>query len=359
MFFNLDETSIARAPEGPRGLVVSRRHWKFLPAGPAAPAKKADTRSNVTYVALVCSRDDIQPALPQFVIGNEHQLTYKLLAAVAEQKPKNCFLWRQKSAWNNKDAMLKIPNELHASLKPWANTVHPVLILDVAKCHIHLPVIKKASALNIDLVFIPAKTTFLLQPLDTHGFSAFKSWLRGVYQSLRSDSPDGLVEDLEWIRMLFRAGAEFFAARSWGKAFADTGCCEDVPLSQTLQRYLDGVDLTSVGDDWPTAAELRGLVWPRRTNMDQAYDFLTHRRAPDACRPTSCREDKAGPESLVRGEARQGGDVSRGRLPLPVGPPVSIALSSRSNARACRRYPVRAAVSPATPSPEQSRADEG
>ena len=52
-----------------------------------------------------------------------------------------------------------------------------VLLLDTASAHICPKFLRAASRKGIVVQYIPAKLTWLLQPLDTHVFARFKQFL--------------------------------------------------------------------------------------------------------------------------------------------------------------------------------------
>ena len=191
-------------------------------------------------------------------------------------------------------------------------------------------IMKQAARLGIWLVRIPAKVTSLLQPLDTHGFAAFKTWLRRGFQELWSASPDGQVAGVEWVKLLCRASAEFFAARSWAKSFKHTGACEGENLTKCLQKHVGSFKRPAGPAELLSVEDLE-VVWPKRRRMAHA-----HRTIFDAILQQDRTQEQAGKAPLAAGARPPGpGSVEDSE------PAVSIALSSRSNAHACMRYPVR------------------
>eukprot|EP00435_Cladocopium_sp_Y103_P060388 s616_g22.t1 len=69
VFLNFDESSISQWWLQPKGCVVKRSRWKGGIA-PRAPVPASRRRGAVTFGALVTHRTDLQPLLPQVVIGN-------------------------------------------------------------------------------------------------------------------------------------------------------------------------------------------------------------------------------------------------------------------------------------------------
>ena len=96
-----------------------------------------------------------------------------------------------------------------------------------------------ARRCKIELVYIPAASTRLLQPLDVYAFTAFKHCLRCSYQDLRRTAPDGTPEALPWLWALGEMPRHFFAARKWAKAFAGVGATgEAAQLHSTLAAFM-------------------------------------------------------------------------------------------------------------------------
>jgi hypothetical protein len=65
-----------------------------------------------------------------------------------------------------------------------------------------------------------------LQPLDTHAFFGFKSWLRRQYAELRGKSPNGMVCRLGWLKVM-QSAKEGFSTESHGQKASATqapGC---------------------------------------------------------------------------------------------------------------------------------------
>ena len=52
--------------------------------------------------------------------------------------------------------------------------LQPILLLDTAKMHFSTAVLQACSRTRVWPVLVPASTTWLLQPLDTHAFAAYR-----------------------------------------------------------------------------------------------------------------------------------------------------------------------------------------
>ena len=318
VLINLDETAVSLAPELRSGFIVSRTSHQAR-----CLVKKQLTRTNVTYVATVCDDGDMQKRMPHFVIVDKRKVTQTNVNHLRGNAHANVHIVQNETkAWNNHAVMLRILQALRNSFSDRPD-LQPVLILDVAPCHIHRSVIDKAKMLGLWLVFVPALITCLVQPLDTHGFFAFKSWLRRQYRNLRSASPDGLVKELDWLQVLQSAKTSFFDTRSWVKSFTDTGArlpCRR--LIASLGKHFVPELARHAAAAMPTMQDLT-FFWPRNRRMAFAHSSLF-------------------PTEDVRPVEPQANKRPASRQPVPAPEAASsIALASRSLKRACRQYSSR------------------
>ena len=313
---NLDETSVSMAPDMRTGLVVTQLASSFRSKVP-----QQDTRTHVTYVAVVCDDTSLQQHMLHIVIGSKPKLNNHCFDKMNRLCPQGVHVIRNElKAWNNTYLMVKILGLIKKALSHRPD-IQPLLLLDVAQCHIQSAVMSKAKELGIWLVFIPAQVTFLLQPLDTHGFAGFKSWLKAQFAELLGQSPDGVVCRLQWLLVLQTAKRDYFDLKSWAESFHTTGARRPcVRFTKALQKYAQPSLARDAPAQEPTAESL-ALVWPRRRRMLYAHAALF--KDPVPRQPV---EDLA----VCNAAKRSLSEVD-----------VSIALSSRSLKRACRQYPSR------------------
>lgn len=126
----------------------------------------------------------------------------------------------------NHEIMKKYIRLLKRRLEPHGAGVQFVFLTDCCRAHIHKDIATVATLNRFHLIYVPARLTFILQPLDAYVFQAFKRRLRQEYSNARIISPEGLVEDSEWLRLIFRAITVVFGARDWSHAFRKVGAGE-------------------------------------------------------------------------------------------------------------------------------------
>ena len=170
----MDETSLARHVSGLTGTVVKTPTNKCQ-LGEVATLH--ERRSYITYLATITHDPEVQPRLPQVLIGSHRQFTATVVKDVSFL-PSNVYMWRCKSAWNSHLLMRRYLSLLASSLGSVLKERYVILILDVARCHLHPTILAHAKRCRIRLCFIPALMTAELQPCDTHLFARFKATFR-------------------------------------------------------------------------------------------------------------------------------------------------------------------------------------
>lgn len=218
---NLDETSVRLFQGGGKGWVFATK--KYKEKKPTQNVSKGQQLSCMTHVGLICDRPDLQPLLPQVIIGNESTFPAKGFHALKAASLPNVFLIRQKSAWNNIDIMIAVIKLLAAALKPYMKELQPILLLDACRVHFADRVIAACIAANIWPVIIPAKMTWLLQPLDTHAFFKYKVELKKAYQSARAATEDGILNISLFLTCVYCAIKRVLQGCRWSRAFDENG----------------------------------------------------------------------------------------------------------------------------------------
>ena len=105
---------------------------------------------------------------------------------------------------------------LHESLREDFQPVYIVLVLDMAAPPVVESVTELAMALHINLLLVPAKLTWLSQPLDADVFQAYKKKLRAAYIRARCESQCfGVLTKAKWLRSVFQACHRTFSSKDF------------------------------------------------------------------------------------------------------------------------------------------------
>ena len=206
---NLDETSLCLFQGEMKGHILDgRKRGRCEPTQKVSQGKR---RCCLTHVGLVCDRSDIQPLLPQVLVGTEATFKASEMSRLVAASPPNVHLVRQRSAWNNAALMKRIIKLLAKALQPFLGSLQPILLLDAVRVHLVASVLGACVAAGIWPIVVPARMTWLLQPLDTHCFWSYKLALKKAYQDRRALVVDG------------RLSVMFFAVRVSRDAWCAAG----------------------------------------------------------------------------------------------------------------------------------------
>ena len=239
----------------------------------------------MTLVAFVCNDVGVQTHLPQVLIANERTFLVRDVKKIVEAcggsvaivrffNAAFCFcalhetLRRQHSGWTNAKLSAFIIARLAAVLQAHAGSSQCVLFLDALRAHLAIPVMDMCARVNILPIVIPAGCTDILQPLDTHVFSAFKARLRELYAEVRHERDDD-VSMAGFVRCVAGAVRDVLCGRDWSHAFAENGF--DAAQGGASERFTDlFVDESRNVDASPISLTQLELCLPLRANATAA-----------------------------------------------------------------------------------------
>ena len=261
---NFDETAVCFAQHGKKGNLLMQKRGVRRRFG-----KKA-TRAYLTHVAFICDDRDIQQLLPQVLIGNEHTLKAADMSSLKARLPANTKIIRARSSWVNEGTCRTMVKWLHDALGSLLCHVQPILLFDAYKGHL-TPSMWNACADNgIWPILAPARMTWCLQPLDTHGFAAYKRRLHDVYQELCAELPGGVGGIQELVDSVVIATREVLNSKSWADAFDRNGFSAGQKFVPTKAWQLLGVHAPiNIGSARPTAMQIR-CCCPSNYAVDEA-----------------------------------------------------------------------------------------
>ena len=261
MLINLDETSIRLFYAPKRGVIVRSQSQEGV--GPSRNSSTQARRGAFTHVALICNDTSLQPLLPQIILGNSHTVTQKALNGWAPLKACNAHLWMGKSAWINKQIFKQIIAKIGAFRKEHAQDRQLILLMDAHMVHCSQEAAAAARLHDIWLCIIPASMTAELQPLDSHVFARFKTFLR---QCMHNMMERGANEDLkaqQVLHALMQAMKGVLQANAWASAFHQNGFGSVFQPRSSLLRAFEMHDIPEIPEDIPSLDQF-GLCFPKR-----------------------------------------------------------------------------------------------
>lgn len=250
-----------------------------LRKGPGPPLSLR--RSSVSLVALLCDDPAVQPLLPQVFVANEHILPKADVAHLNAECPPNVFFVRRKSSWVNAAFLVEIVELLAKSLRGVLETHRVVLHMDAYRAHLHTSVIRACTKAGFFVMFIPASTTALLQPLDVCVFSRYKRWVGRELEQRRLAVPSGSLTRSEVMDVYIRGIGAVMEAQSWGRAFEATGLRGQGGLSRELMSRLQWAVPQAVPSTLPTLSDFRA-IFPRGAHipLGELFELLLRPTLP-------------------------------------------------------------------------------
>ena len=278
LLLNLDETGVSLF-NGDKAGTVARRIRRADSVGDGHQlvqyATTAESRGQATHVAIICDDASVQPHLPQVIIGPSNLLTVRSCNACQEGLADNVHLFRLKSRWTDQATLSIILRSVAQIVREVCPEKQPVMLLDTAPSHMHPTLPALARRHGMHLVFIPARTTWLLQPLDVCVFRKYKHAFRESWLRAKLDTIDGRLEPVQFWSCLCRHVDEFMRSNDWSTAFAKTGFGLDFDASsRSLRACLQLPPAWSLPPlHEPTAADL-DVMLPRNRAQGRRVQWL-------------------------------------------------------------------------------------
>ena len=228
---------------------------------------QAQKRTYLSHVAFICDDPTLQHLLPQVLIGNEHTLKAGALADLRAACPPNMRILRRKSAWVDAPLMATLIRWLSAALAPYVGVLQPLLYLDACRAHTHRVVFNACRTARVWPVVIPARLTWLLQPLDTHVFLIYKIALQKACQEARVRSAEGDLDIGGLVACVRDTTVSVLEGRSWAHAFdADGFGPTQAGVRASVLTHINATAPLAVPSARPTAEQLRPC-FPRRARI--------------------------------------------------------------------------------------------
>lgn len=221
-----------------------------------------EKRINFTHLAFLCNQPAIQPRLPHIIFVARSAMTHAQWDELCAEMPDNVYLKRMPGSWNTVAQHLVVLRLLRAVLEPFMADYQPILSFDAAPIHLDNAILRLLQNSDIWYVIIPARMTWLLQPLDTHCFMHFKKYLKQHFQ----DEFGGYAERasiMYMIRLLVRAIRFVIQGRDWSVAWSQNGMNADHNgVSRFILQQMQVATVGPFSTDVPSPAHL-AVIWPR------------------------------------------------------------------------------------------------
>jgi len=235
---------------------------------PRQGATKGEMRMYFTHVAFICNEPSLQPILPQVIFVGASALTKAQFLALEAELPDNVYLKRMPKGWNNADEH-KVIIQLLAMILAEHSDLQPIIAFDAAPLHLAPKVLSEIATSGILSVLVPAKCTWLVQPLDRSVFFKFNFYLKQEFAGTFVNGTPNADKMPRMIRLVISAIRYVLQRYRWEFAFMQTGLWGDQSaVSSSIKRDLHSQALPDISCDRPTADMVR-RCWPKNRRFDE------------------------------------------------------------------------------------------
>ena len=239
VFVNMDETQLNNVRARVCGNRSSASGAEVIAS---TIIRKERALPRTSLLAMVCSHDALQALLPQVRLIQSKDGTVpsrQVLEAYAHAGQPQVAR-HGGSGWASRAVLGWWMTALKKAVKSVRPQAQIIQVWDAAGTHLSNDVLLAAKRRGIRVVFIPAKMTWKLQPLDTDVFSSLKNHLRHMEFSARAETPSMLLQPLQRVALQGQAIHEVLVQKSWSHVLRRAGMgmpFEDIrpSLKQLLQ----------------------------------------------------------------------------------------------------------------------------
>lgn len=252
---NMDETMLTSVKSFKVGV---RQHTQA--AGDMQPRPRERGLLRTSLMAAVASDDIVQAVLPQVRLPRARPGAGPSRAVVQAYSAARAPLLtlHGTGGWVTSAVMKWYMGRLARAVRSVRPDHRVVLVLDCCPAHLASETIKAAAVHNIDLMFIPARLTWLLQPLDTHVFAVLKRTMRQADFDTKVRLGKPALAPLERVELQGHAIRQVLVDRSWTNIMRRGGLTGELGAARpALVRALAGEQLEAAA---PSAAELSDIL---------------------------------------------------------------------------------------------------
>ena len=356
---NLDETACRLHCDQKRGLAVCRQRAlsRARKAEIVQDVSRGKLRGCFTLIAMICDDPSLQPLLPQVILGNEHILQQRVVQQIRPALAGNIHLWRRPSAWANRHTMVEVVQLLARALGSTLRSRRVMLLLDACYIHMGSGFLRACARRGILVHYVPAKLTWLLQPLDTHAFARFKIFIGCEYR--QEIMRRGRCELSAMVHIVARAVRRILQGVAWSSAFDGNGIGKGQRrVRKTILTVLERDAAVGASFQLPTLSQF-ACMFPARTTLPLADLLYFHRglparmAAPEAATPSPAPDVAARPKhGAWHGRLRSSSALSLAHDETSMEEPAPASVSAITSGAASSS---RDGAGPAPPSPYVER----
>lgn len=239
--------------------------------------------------------------------------------------------WHKTGGWTTTAVIFKWLRKIAKTVLDFDKDMVIVLVMDCVSTHLNEKVLQECRRLKIRVLMIPAKTTWILQPLDVYVFACLKRAMRVSLAKEEMKTPHGHVSLESRIKVVGQAIQQELVSRTWSPKLSRLGLTQGDPgnLRDDLQRLTVGLDMTPRPPSKSELAEVltKNAALPRvnwehllLSDYPEAVSSSVVKLEPLEAQGVKTETSRAESASLPPGQAAASSSSSSAAAPAPAHP---------------------------------------
>jgi len=262
---NMDETSLGNVKPLKRGFTASVGEGHF-----ADTLAKDAAIPRTSLMASVCSEDGVQELLPQIrlVRSRDGRLpSIRVSTCYAEAGAPQLAIHGTSGFCTVRSLRFYLRLLVRTVRAARPNSVL-VLVMDACPVHLVEEVLAQARRAGVYIIFVPAKMTWMLQPLDLRVFAVLKSRIREATFTAKATNRSSRLPPLGLVRVHSAAIRQVLVEQEWSDCMIRSGLTGEVDrLRPALQALLATQSLEPQAPSVAELADLLNVALPRAAKL--------------------------------------------------------------------------------------------
>jgi len=262
---NMDETNLGNVKQWKRGVTATAGEEHL-----ADTLAKDGAIPRTSLMASVCSDAAIQHKLPQIRLPRSRggKLPSRIVSTCyAEAGPPQVAV-HGTSGFCTVRTLAYYLRLLARTVRSARPDCVPLLVMDVCPVHLVEKVLADARRAGVYIIFVPAKMTWMLQPLDLRVFAVLKSKIREATFEAKAASRSSRLPPLARVQVHSAAIRQVLVEQNWSDCLVRAGLTGEVEqIRPALAALLAGQSLEPAAPSVAELADLLSVSLPRAAKM--------------------------------------------------------------------------------------------
>lgn len=240
VILNVDETAVHAISQHKSGYVARGfRRQRNSHQHQRCHVDRSNTKT--TLMGLICDQPHLQPYLPQVFMPKYTQNARPPhgLTTLCAQQGFPLQFWHGTRGSTSPASFKRWATEIRKTVHSFDDDLWILLVFDCHSSHLDITTVRHLHRLGFVTIVIPAKLTWLLQPLDVYVYAELKKNIRAVLAQQEADDPTRARYTGDWILPTSSAVRRVLCRTDWSNVFNRVGAGIHLrPLRKAVENYI-------------------------------------------------------------------------------------------------------------------------